>query len=55
MIGDLGERIEPVDGREDFAAVRRIVLLSSITRTFSPVSFGLPLVIMLSMKLPLRD
>src|ERR1700676_3737762 len=37
------------------SAVRRIVLLSSITRTFSHVSFGLPLVIMLSMKLPLRD
>src|ERR1700737_1099437 len=34
------------------SAVRRIVLLSSITRTFNPVSFGLPYVIVLSMKLP---
>src|ERR1700729_995882 len=31
------------------SAVRRMVLLSSITRTLRPVSFGLPLVIMLSM------
>src|SRR5271167_3025097 len=30
------------------SAVRRMVLLSSITRTLRPVSFGLPLVIMLS-------
>jgi hypothetical protein len=31
-----------------------MVLLSSITRTLSPVSFGLPLLIMLSMNLPLN-
>jgi len=44
MIGDLGEGIEAVDRREDLAAFlgqerlggSAMVLLSSITRTFSP-------------------
>jgi len=60
VVGDLGQRVEPVDSRKDLAAflvssgsaVRRIVLLVVDHQTFNPVSFGLPYVIVLSMKLP---
>jgi len=60
VVGDLRQRVEPVDRRKDLAAFLGEQRFSGSPdrfavvdhQTFNPVSFGLPYVIVLSMKLP---
>jgi len=62
MIGNLGKRIESVDGREDLAAFLGQQRFGGAAdgfavidhQDFQSVSLGLPLLIVLSINLPLR-